>query len=317
MGFQGTGYAICIPVPLLWCILWRMKTEGAWYNRVVERSWLDPIEPAHRIDCRHPWPARVDSRLSGGVNCYEPDRELVAELGDNDALLRCMVRDNTSWNEQVAKWSLSEGYRQFMDLGSGYPANDDVYERAEGRLSIFVVYADIDRSVWAHLRTSRDTHLGKYAHVHDDIAEADSILALPEVQETLDFTKPVVLILSSVLQFLSDDEARAAVAAYTAAVAPGSALVLSHPADGHPAVQALAEAYHDSGIPFQPRSHDEVAAFFDGWELCGPSGLCSTPEWRVPGAAKPKSRPRRGRYGVDPGMTAYAGVAIKPGSMRA
>lgn len=274
---------------------------------------MDPPDPAHRIDWRHPWPARVDSCLFGGVDCYEPDRELVVALGPSFGPLRHAVRENTNWNMRVSKWLLKAGYRQFMDLGSGYPGTEDFFELAWEYGPIFAVYADVDRSVLAHLRTRRDDEKGGYAHLLEDVADAESLLAHPKVHKVLDFTKPIVLMMSSVLQFLSDDEARAAVAAYKAAVAPGSVLVVSHPVDNHPAVQALADAYHGSGIPFYPRSCDEVASFFDGWDLCGPSGLCSTPSWRAPGAVEPKPR-RRGSYGaVDHGVTAYAGVAVKPG----
>lgn len=289
-----------------------MKNGEAWYNWPVEPSWMDLPDPAHRIDWRHPWPARVDSYLFGGVDCYEPDRKLVAALGPNIAPLRYAVRENTYWNTRVAEWLLKAGYRQFMDLGSGYPADEDFFERAWDYGPIFAVYADVDRSVWAHLRTRRDDEKGGYAHLLEDVADAESLLAHPKVQKVLDFTKPIVLMMSSVLQFLSPEEARGAVAAYKAAVAPGSVLVMSHPVDGHPAVQALAEAYHGSGIPFYPRSRDEVAAFFDGWNLCEPPGLCSTPSWEVPGAAPPKPG-RRGRRVVDDGVMAYAGVAVKPG----
>jgi hypothetical protein len=75
-----------------------------------------------------------------------------------------------------------------------------------------------------------------------------------------------------------------------AGLAPGSFLVQCDGADTDPAYVAALERYRDSGgVPYNVRSREQIAAFFDGLELVSP-GVVPIPQWRpepsrFPGAA--------------------------------
>ena len=65
------------------------------------------------------------------------------------------------------------------------------------------------------------------------------------------------------------------------AVPAGSYLTITHPtADFDPeAMAGVVASAEQSGIPFQPRGRDEVAALFDGLELVEP-GVAPVLAWR-------------------------------------
>ena len=73
-----------------------------------------------------------------------------------------------------------------------------------------------------------------------------------------------------------------------AATAPGSYLVITHPASdvARDASARASRAYNDNvATPQTRRGRDEVARFFDGLELVEP-GLVQLADWR-PGAGDP------------------------------
>jgi len=106
-----------------------------------------------------------------------------------------------------------------------------------------------------------------------------------------------------VLHFTADADARASVAAFTGAAAPGSYLVLSH-VTGDPEPRAAAvgtAAYGDTANPITLRTRDQILALFAGLQILEP-GLVPVPRWR-PDEPDP----------ADPGKAwILGGVARKP-----
>jgi hypothetical protein len=110
--------------------------------------------------------------------------------------------------------------------------------------------------------------------------------ALCTWKKLIDLRRPVAVILSALLHFLPED----AVAARTVrilrdAMLSGSYLVLSHGShDGMPKelVAPILSLYEKSVSPFKFRMKDEVARFFEGFELVEP-GIVAVPLWRPEG----------------------------------
>ena len=70
-----------------------------------------------------------------------------------------------------------------------------------------VVYVDNDPIVLAHGRALLDsTPEGKSVYIEADMREPEKILAHPVTRDTLDFSKPVALMLVAVLHFFPDDD---------------------------------------------------------------------------------------------------------------
>jgi O-methyltransferase involved in polyketide biosynthesis len=111
----------------------------------------------------------------------------------------------------------------------------------------------------------------------------DPAFILEKAAATLDFRKPVAVIMLGVLHFLHDEEQVAAItAAFSAAVAPGSHLAISHLAsDIEPEVMArFVAALAENGVPRSAlRSREQVAALFAGLDLIEP-GVVPVSRWR-------------------------------------
>jgi len=121
---------------------------------------------------------------------------------------------------------------------------------------------------------------GSTAFVQADVRDPERLLA--EAARSLDLTRPVALSVVAVMHYINDEQdAYDLLHRYLDALAPGSHLVLSHvTADMDPeAMQRATEVFHSHGMPFHPRTRDQVARFFTGLDLLDP-GLVPVLEWR-------------------------------------
>jgi hypothetical protein len=166
-----------------------------------------------------------------------------------------------------------------------------------------IVYVDNDPIVLAHARALLvGSRLGATSFLHADIRDPDIILE--QAARTIDFGKPVAVIMLGVLYMIPDDDLPYAnVAAYVDALAPGSYLAISHPASDIDAEAAAAAArQYDQSLPTTQtnRSRAQVTRFFDGLELL-PPGVVQLNRWRPdPGDADP---------GIE--ISSWAGVGRK------
>jgi hypothetical protein len=196
------------------------------------------------------------------------------------------------------------GIRQFLDVGTGLPTEENTHEIAQRVApTTRIVYVDNDPLVLSHARALLfSAPEGATTYIHADLHEPEKILA--EAAELLDFTKPIGLILSGILGHVADtDEARSIVARLFDPMPSGSYLSIN---DGTHVVAAeqIAQAqdeYNETGaVPYNLRTPEEIASFFDGLELVEP-GVVSVPLWRPdPGTDVPTV------------VDAFGGVGRKP-----
>lgn len=121
---------------------------------------------------------------------------------------------------------------------------------------------------------------------------------------TLDFSRPVAVILIGILHLIgNEDGPHAIVRQLMATVPPGSWLAILHPAsDVSSELGAMTKGYNKrSAAPATLRGQAEVSAFFDGLNLL-PPGLVHLGCW-VAGSPEPAP---------GPGMPASTGLASKP-----
>jgi hypothetical protein len=265
----------------------------------------DPHVPGTAGNPTIPNPARVYDALLGGKDNYAADRAVADKLAAAKPALRANVRANRAYLGRAVRYLAEEaGIRQFLDLGTGLPSLDNTHEVAqrvapESR----IVYVDNDPIVLAHARAllvgSRE---GATAFLLADIRDPDTILE--PAARTIDFSKPVAVMMLGVLYMIPDDDLPyASVAAYLDALVPGSYLAISHPASDIDAEAAAAAArQYDKSLPTTQtnRNKAQVTRFFDGLELL-PPGVVQLNRWRPdPGD-------------VDPGIeiSSWAGVGRK------
>ncbi|GIE99823.1 SAM-dependent methyltransferase [Paractinoplanes rishiriensis] len=121
------------------------------------------------------------------------------------------------------------------------------------------------------------TPTGATQYLHADGRDAGAVLS--EAAHTLDFHRPIALIMSGILGHITDDtEALTMVRAYLAALAPGSyfiALDGSHSLE-HGAAEKIWN--EQANPPYVLRSPAAFAAFFEGLDLVEP-GVTSAPLW--------------------------------------
>jgi hypothetical protein len=122
---------------------------------------------------------------------------------------------------------------------------------------------------------------GACGYVDGDVRDTGAILA--EAERTLDFAAPVAVFVSSLLHLIPDaDDPGRIVRRVMDAVAPGSHLVIVHPAsDIRPEASAGMATRLNRLVAQQRtyRSQAEVTRFFDGLELL-PPGVVPVPRWR-------------------------------------
>lgn len=238
------------------------------------------------IDTTKPHPARRYDYWLGGKDNYAVDRESAAIVEEAFPTIRLAARQNRRFLGRAVSYLAGEaGIRQFLDIGTGLPAADNVHEVAQSiDPTCRVVYADNDPIVLTHARALlQGSPEGATAYLDADLRRPETVLSDPALHDTLDLDRPVALTLVAVMHFLQDDnEPYAIVDAFRQALAPGSYLVMTHATDDHLTPEQRArnvEADARSGVTFQLRSTAQFARFFDGLELIEP-GITSVLRWR-------------------------------------
>lgn len=249
--------------------------------------------------------ARVYDYLLGGKDNFAADREAAEQAKQINPDLAATAQANRAFLTRATSYLAAEaGVRQFLDLGTGMPSGGSIHEIAQGIApDCRVVYVDHDPIVLAHARALlTSTPEGRIGYVDADLREPDKILA--EAARTLDFGRPVALMLISVLHLLDDaDRPQGVVRRLADALAPGSYLVISHAASDIGGREMINMASRLNELMVQqtsPRSHADVAAFFAGFDLIEP-GLVRVPQWH-PGPGDDTSVPAQ----------LWAGLARKP-----
>jgi hypothetical protein len=232
--------------------------------------------------------ARVYDYLIGGKDNFAADREVGDKVMQANPDLAVTARANRAFLGRVVGFLAAEaGIRQYLDIGTGIPAASNTHEVAQGVApESRIVYVDNDPIVLAHARALLSSAPeGKTAYLDADARDPDAILA--RAAETLDFSRPVAIMLLSILQVI--DDPYALTARLLRAVPAGSYLAISVPASD---IQAAAQAAWRQrvtgdfpGAVIGLRSHAEMARFFGGMELLEP-GVVPVNHWR-PGPGGP------------------------------
>jgi SAM-dependent methyltransferase len=262
------------------------------------------VDEIPQIDTRIPHSARVYDYLLGGKDNFEADRIVAKAAIEAFPATAESARANRVFLSRVVRYLVAEaGVRQFLDLGSGLPAADNVHEVAQAiEPDSRIVYVDNDPIVHAHARALlTGTPAGATAYLYADLRDPGPILA--DAAKTLDFSQPVAVLLVAILHFVPDsDDPAGVVRRFADALSPGSYLVISQlAADIDPAMTAGIRAMKEQGrdLGFVLRDKAQVTAFFDGLEVIEP-GVVPIAKWR----------PRTDEEARAPG-TLWGGVARK------
>jgi hypothetical protein len=264
-----------------------------------------PGGPVPEFDTGHAHSARVYNYWLGGKDNYAADREAAERAIAANPGIVADVRANRQFLSRVVRYLAGEcGIGQFLDIGTGLPTAGNTHEVAQTAApEARVVYVDSDPVVLAHARALlTSTRQGATTYLDADLRDTPAILA--EAARTLDFSRPVAIMLLIILHLIPDsDDPHGIVAKLVDAVPTGSYLVLAHPASDIRAEQMaeMTKRVNErmSGPGATMRDRPAIARFFDGLDLLEP-GVVQPQQWRPePGVAGP------------PQVTAWCGVARK------
>ncbi|MGH3389792.1 MAG: SAM-dependent methyltransferase [Actinomadura sp.] len=235
------------------------------------------------IDVTVPSIARTYDYFLGGKDNFRADRELAEKILQFAPETKDAARANRRFLGRTVEFLAEAGIRQFLDLGTGLPSQNNVHEVAQRvRPDARVVYIDNDPVVLRHAEAllARDEST---AVICEDVREPERILAHPTVQRMLDFSQPIAVMCLAVLHFVTDEQDPwGIVSTLTEPLVPGSYLALSHSSlDGTPAEisAAIQERYKTAAAPAVWRSREAIARFFAGLDVVDP-GLVTFTDWR-------------------------------------
>jgi S-adenosyl methyltransferase len=228
--------------------------------------------------------ARVYDYWLGGKDNYAADREAGDQAIQAYPDIVHSVRANRAFLARTVRYlAREEGIRQFLDIGTGIPTANNTHEVAQSVApDCRVVYVDNDPVVLSHARALlTSSPEGATDYIDADLRDTEKILA--QAARTLDFSRPVAVMLIAIMHAIGDDEdPYAIVATLMDAVPTGSYLALSHVASDIVPVQAADMIRRLNRLMYEkttPRRQADVARFFDGLDMVEP-GVVRVQEWR-------------------------------------
>jgi hypothetical protein len=236
-----------------------------------------------RIDASIANIARAWNYMVGGKDNFEVDREAARQLTEAAPVISVAAPASRAFLGRAVRYLAGQaGIRQFLDVGTGLPTAGNTHEVAQSVApDSRVVYVDNDPVVLAHARALLTSDpAGVTSYIDADARDPGRIIA--EARATLDFSKPVAVMMVDLLNFIDDDkEAGSVVSALLGAVPPGSYLAVMHPAsDLDPALLEAERRWNQLAAQrVRLRSREEVTRLVAGLELVEP-GIVTVPEWR-------------------------------------
>ncbi|MGH3246741.1 MAG: SAM-dependent methyltransferase [Trebonia sp.] len=272
---------------------------------------LPPDKDALRgFDVSVAHPARVYNYLLGGKDNFAADREAAEKMIAGGAKVLVGVRANRAFLGRAVRFLAGEaGIRQFLDIGTGLPSEDNTHEVAQTVApQSRIVYVDNDPIVLSHAHALlKSAPAGACQYIQADLRDPRTIL--DEAAKTLDFGRPVAIMILMTLQYVPDaDDPQQIVRTLVDAVPSGSYLAISDVAMDLAAdanvVESADKLNEQLGTTRQTiRRLEQIAGFFSGLQMVDP-GLVQLPQWRPdPGNTGPAQHVT---------LSAYCGIGRKP-----
>lgn len=303
---QDAVHAGARPGPWLEQVAAQIRRDDPALRRPPDGEPRDPAVTwaARRgIDTTNASSARVYDYLLGGKDNFEVDRAVAETMLQAEPQARACIWQNRRFLMRAVRYLAEEGgIRQFLDIGTGLPTQDNVHQVVQRYApDSRVVYVDNDPVVAVHARALMAP--SDVAVVEADLRSPLDILAEPQVREMIDSGRPVALLLVAVLHFIDEsDDPYGIVDRLMDGLPAGSHLVISHGTRQlSPEVADTAQdAYGGANAHLALRTREQITRFFEGLEMV-PPGLVWSKDWRPDNELESRAK----TAGI------YAGVARK------
>jgi hypothetical protein len=187
--------------------------------------------------------------LQGGKDNYQLDRTAGDAMAGAGTDMFHLARECRQLLMRAVRVVAAEyGIAQFLDIGCGLPDPQGTQNTHEVHPHARVVYVDNDKVVLAHARallTSLTPDAGPIDYLDCDARDTDRIL--DEAAGTLDFSRPIAVIMFGLLGAVSFDEARAIASRTMEAVPAGSYLLFEDGVDAGPSERAAIKMRAERG----------------------------------------------------------------------
>ena len=266
--------------------------------------------PPAGVDAGVAHPARVWNFWLGGRDFYKADRLTGTEIGEQFPHVPQTARAERAFLVRALRFLGGPArIRQFLDLGSGLPAGGNTHEIAQAiAADSSVVYVDNDPVVLAHAKSLLDVNPtspeGSVGFVDADLRDVSAVIR--GAASTLDYRRPVALMMLGILGYISDyGAARSVTSQLLSALPSGSYLAIADGVSTSDDINRAQLRYNQrADIAYHLRRPDELASFFDGLEVIEP-GVVACPLWKP-------DRAVNGGAGASAEAHVYGGVARKP-----
>lgn len=234
-------------------------------------------------------PCMYDFYLGGKLNSAV-DREAAQKAMDAAPIIPMIARENRRFLRRSVRFMSEQGVKQFLDIGSGLPTVGNTHEIAKAvNPDAKVVYVDHEPVVKVLGERILASEEGT-AVVIESALNPKEILEHPEVLALIDFTRPVGLLMYSVLHFISDEQLPGVLEPLRGALPPGSYLAASHqftPPTGewtfdNSKSKVVKDQYKNAATSVTARSLAEMKTKIfstQNWKMVEP-GLVWVPQWR-------------------------------------
>jgi SAM-dependent methyltransferase len=267
---------------------------------------MDAADWASDIDVERPSPARMYDYFLGGAHNFAADRQVAEQVIAVFPEVMQGAQVNRAFLRRTVEFLVGAGVRQFLDIGSGIPTVGHVHEIAQGLApESRVAFVDVDPVAVAHSRAILAGN-DRTEVIQEDVRRPDRIMRHPDLLRLLDMDQPVAVLMVALLHFISDAEQPAQILSQLMdPLVSGSYLAITHATnDGTPDMDQMKDIYRGSGIELTWRTHQQMHALFDGYDLVDP-GVVWAPLWH------PES-PDDIHHDQPEVSANYGGVARKP-----
>jgi len=255
--------------------------------------------------------ARMYDYTLGGTENFAADREAVHRLIELAPVFVHSAREIRAFLGRAVRELAQAGIRQFLDIGSGLPTQQNVHQIVhQVAPGARVIYCDHDPVVVAHT-TALLAGQDNAWMIQRDLRRPEEILDDPVVRAVMDFGEPVAVLLVAVLHFIADPDDPAGIVRYLAdAIPPGSYMAIAHATEEwHPERReeyAQTRRLYDQRVSssFSTRRSQDVTRWLEGtgMEVLDP-GAVPVSAWRPARPGDADGAERTGVFGV---------AAVKP-----
>jgi O-methyltransferase involved in polyketide biosynthesis len=231
-----------------------------------------------------PHTARIWNYWLGGKDNFGPDRQVGDRVREIFPVVIELAQADRRFLGRAVRYLTAEaGIRQFLDIGTGLPTQDNTHEVAQQVApEARIVYVDNDPLVLVHARALlTSSPQGTTDYIDADLHDPDTILRTAAT--TLDFAQPVAIMLLGIMHFISDDdELQQIIDRLLAAVPPGSYVAVANTTtavNGDTTAEAVRVWNIDAQPKLKLRTPERIAEFFTGLEVVEP-GWVSCSRWR-------------------------------------